>query len=129
MTQRRRSDEEKTKPCGLVGWCPLVDESRLFVEAQEQLMLAGVSRDDSFKIAAIAVKKWCKSLAARDIPPDLQVCREVMRQAAIKYRAGKPDRRQIDFIISLLQAIRETQAEHADLKSLVRGLDRVLASF
>lgn len=65
------------KPCG-IDWCPLFDECRFPIEAQEQLIVAGYQSAAIVDLRNLTGHVWCKGHRARGITPSFSVCREVL---------------------------------------------------
>lgn len=84
---------DRHKPCGYEDFCPLIDESRLFADAEFILVELGLSYRERRSLAYLAIAKWCKHLAASGYAPELPECRATMLAAADAYQQADPKAR------------------------------------
>jgi len=110
---RTRASDEPPKPCGLTGFCPLINEHRLFSEDQIVLIEAGLPVSLSYLLLGIALKKWCRRHGALALRPDFVHCREVLARATREYAAAPEPERSGSFVRSLGRDLKEREAAQA----------------
>jgi hypothetical protein len=117
-----KATKEKLKPCGYDGYCPLIDERRLFYEAQVILEEMRVPVGARYQLVYTTINKWCHRHHALDLEPELPRCRQAMAEAATSYQQSSPDKRLAYYITTLYRLLGAVETEDSQVQDLLKKL-------